>query len=621
MSSFVVPKFSIVTLTRNEQARLPTLLASITDFLACGGELIVADSGSSDQTRKLAEKAGCKVVSLGDQFRITITPEKAQEANNFFEAKNIVQANSVIFNFSGARNAAAENCTNNFVLVMDAGDRIEHLDVKSINNLLEADAVFPIVHYLGETNKHNSIRFYDRRAWQYVGQAHEHLAQKGHMAPDAVRRKPVAESLLKMRYYRQTSTVRNYIYSLYLDMLKYPQSHRWCFYLGRELFYIKKWTSAIKVFSRGMDKTRGWTTEISQGLCYRGQCWVHLGDLVQAERDYLKALDYDASRREGWIRLAYISQARKNYAKCKGFAYAAMSIPRSIALYENEQNYICVPHDLAYWAEVNLKELETGYTNWKKCLTTYPTNSRFIHDQKFFQNQIMSRNDPEVLNILFQSGGNSEKLKSMPLVIGIVGEKFAGKTTLTEYLIKTKAMTEIAFAEPIKEQAGELFNLTHREKFGDNKEVPMTRWNGTTPRNIFQAWGDLLRTDLLERLPAVKFCLQENKTTFLTMVAKDKAEKLLQAGMNVIFSDVRHQDEFELVQTLGGVFIGLVRERPNAQVVDLHDSEVGPRKLLLKMNGRTQDTLVLQNNSNKAALYSKTDKWLNESSLIKKKLL
>lgn len=194
----------------------------------------------------------------------------------------------------------------------------------------------------------------------------------------------------------------------------------------------------------------------------------------------------------------------------------------------------------------------------------------------------------------------------MVLIIGLVGEKSAGKTTLAKYLIQTRNMTEIAFADPIKTQAGQVFNLTHEEKFGNRKEVRMERWNGITPRQVFQAWGELLRTDLMHRLFPLNKFLQENKTTLLTSMAKAKALKLIEKGENVIFSDVRFDDEFKLVQELNGVVIGL--HRPNAyRVMDWHPSEMGPRDLLRQMNALNLSQFILHNDGSKADLYGKIE--------------
>ena len=58
-------KLSIIIPTYNEEEYLPKLLYSIKEQDFKDYEIIVADAGSRDRTRKIAESAGCKVISGG----------------------------------------------------------------------------------------------------------------------------------------------------------------------------------------------------------------------------------------------------------------------------------------------------------------------------------------------------------------------------------------------------------------------------------------------------------------------------------------------------------------------------------------------------------------------------
>lgn len=56
---------SIVIITKNEEKLLPKLLKSIRKQTFLDYEIIVADANSSDNTKKIAELSGCKVVKGG----------------------------------------------------------------------------------------------------------------------------------------------------------------------------------------------------------------------------------------------------------------------------------------------------------------------------------------------------------------------------------------------------------------------------------------------------------------------------------------------------------------------------------------------------------------------------
>jgi len=345
--------------------------------LKAGGELVIADSGSSDGTLQLAKRAGCRVLNLGNRFLQHVTAPMASEANSFLESE-MVDRNALFFDFSGARNAAAAACKSDYVLVLDIHETLGKIDIAGINALLSPSSVLL-------SGKHRSIRVYDRRAWNYIGRVQETLNPS---VANPGQNVIVPDHVLNVSSSGGTKTTYSYIYSIFLDMIEHPRMHRYCFYLGRYLYHMGAWKAALKVFLRGEQKTTGWNAEISQGLCYAGQCYEKLDFPLEAEQCYLRALKQDASRREPWIRLAFIAKINKNYVACRGFAYAALAQAKSGGLPEPEENFTFLPHDLIYWSCSWLNKSEEGYPHWKVCVKCSPTDKRYVDDAKFFKNQI-----------------------------------------------------------------------------------------------------------------------------------------------------------------------------------------------------------------------------------------
>jgi len=60
-----MPYLSIVIPTKNEEQNLPNLLSSIKEQTFTDYEIVVADAGSTDNTRELAQQAGAKIVQGG----------------------------------------------------------------------------------------------------------------------------------------------------------------------------------------------------------------------------------------------------------------------------------------------------------------------------------------------------------------------------------------------------------------------------------------------------------------------------------------------------------------------------------------------------------------------------
>lgn len=420
-----VPKYTIVVLTFNEAHRIAKLLDSLRPFLIKGGEVVVADSNSTDQTVEIATTKGCRVVQMGRAHQHLVSREESEQVSRFVmdypgpttttstmtsttstattiggeedinaDLPPLVEEGSRWFDFAGARNEAASAASNDFVLVLDAGDSVELMEVEQIGTILTPGRTFPIVHHLDFSSTHRAVRFYDRRSWRYEGYAHEYLHRRDEDRLPPMPALPIGEHLLRIRYRRDHAKSRPYMFGLYLNLQKNPESHRWHFYLGRELFYQKRWNEAIAVFEKGVARTAGWGEEMSQALVYVGESHVSLGDLESAKTAYHRALQYDASRREPWIRLAYVALVQKKYRLCVGYTAAAMQMPKKVSLYEPGTNYTTTPPDLMYCALVWLKERDEAYPYWKRCLELQPTNSRYLHDRVFFTGQIAADPHP-----------------------------------------------------------------------------------------------------------------------------------------------------------------------------------------------------------------------------------
>ena len=87
-----MPKLTLCVIARDEEAMLPDCLASVRGVV---DEIVVVDTGSKDATPAIAANAGARVV------------ERAWDDD-----------------FSAARNAGLEACSGDWVLVLDADERL-----------------------------------------------------------------------------------------------------------------------------------------------------------------------------------------------------------------------------------------------------------------------------------------------------------------------------------------------------------------------------------------------------------------------------------------------------------------------------------------------------------------
>lgn len=153
------------------------------------------------------------------------------------------------------------------------------------------------------------------------------------------------------------------------------------------------------------------------------------------------------------------------------------------------------------------------------------------------------------------------------MLIGLLGNKGSGKSTVADYLVKTHGFIEKSFADPLKKACQELFLFDDQQVYGDinAKETPDARWFNCTPRKVLQFIGtDLLRNQIGTLIPELGQDIFIHH--FRLWYQSHSDEK------NIVISDVRFQNEADLIVSLGGIIIRIDR---NSNLSDIHESEMG----------------------------------------------
>jgi len=182
----------------------------------------------------------------------------------------------------------------------------------------------------------------------------------------------------------------------------------------------------------------------------------------------------------------------------------------------------------------------------------------------------------------FQSFGQQS---TMPLkytkLIGIGGYARSGKDTVGNYLKANHDFRSVFFAEPLKEGARVMFGLTDEQLYGNDKEK-MIDWLGRTPRYILQTLG----TDWGRN--------QINDQVWL-LVASRKIETLRELGYSVCVTDLRFDNEADLIREAGGTIWHVNRDNriQVAAGAEKHASEAGltfkPGDFRIDNNGSLDD--------------------------------
>ncbi len=105
---------SVAILTFNSAASLKKCLESVKEF----SEIIVCDGGSTDETLKIAEKYGCKIIEQNSKFKYD---------------------NNKIADFSGVRNQTLDAATHDWFLYVDSDEYLGEKVVSEIRNIIMTD--------------------------------------------------------------------------------------------------------------------------------------------------------------------------------------------------------------------------------------------------------------------------------------------------------------------------------------------------------------------------------------------------------------------------------------------------------------------------------------------------
>lgn len=146
------------------------------------------------------------------------------------------------------------------------------------------------------------------------------------------------------------------------------------------------------------------------------------------------------------------------------------------------------------------------------------------------------------------------------MLIGLTGKKRAGKTTVANHLVEKYNFHEISFADPLKKIIGEeLLGLTPEQLFDPVKKEQVDPFWNKSPRVLLQ----LIGTDCFRNIIDPDFWVK---------LAEREITKHLDAGKNVVLSDVRFPNEVDCVTKLGGKMIHIIRLE-SSTTFDCHASE------------------------------------------------
>lgn len=298
-----MPKISLAMIVRNESLNLTRCLASVAAFV---DEIIVVDTGSTDNTKEIALSFGATVYDFTPQTN----PESFFMDDESTGAPPPYTNRLVLGDFAAARTKAFEKTTGDYVFWLDADDQLlggEH--IRGIVDNMKAGGIevtwFPY-HY-GHDPMGRVIcllwreRIIKRGRMRWTNPIHEVLVPVSENV-SAVRRPEVV--VKHCRSVDRTAAVANRNYKVLLRHVG-KEDARTLFYFGNEARHVNP-AQAMKAYERYVEIS-GWAEERCIARCYMGEICETQKKLGMAEAHYAAATVESVNLPDGWFGLARIA--------------------------------------------------------------------------------------------------------------------------------------------------------------------------------------------------------------------------------------------------------------------------------------------------------------------------
>jgi glycosyltransferase involved in cell wall biosynthesis len=341
----------------NEEDLLPLALANIKKL---ADEIVIFDTGSSDNTVEIAKKLGARVFEGGDRM-----------------------------NKAASRNQAQDKAIGDWIVILDADERIaDPVGLKKFLEKTDAQSVYIRLQFL--KNEKPTLSYQQMRCWRkgtfkYKYRAHEvpiPVDGWGKIAhTDFIwEHRPPSERKWKLQYTLDR---------LLMDVEENPNSARQKYYLGRQYMYLMEWENAIKYLKEYLDQPGIDAADAWYNLSH---CYSKLDQIKKRDQSLYQACAAMPNRREWWCQLAENYYAQGQFSLALGLLKCAEEIEIPAQSYTHHYWYGANFYDLlsrCYW---KLKRYNEGYQYAIKALELDSENQRLKDNLAWFETKIGNDN-------------------------------------------------------------------------------------------------------------------------------------------------------------------------------------------------------------------------------------
>lgn len=279
---------TLCMIVKNEEAVLERILQPVSGIV---DKILIADTGSSDRTKEIAEQYASRVFDF-----------------------------PWCDDFSAARNFLVEKVCTDYWMWLDADDVLDEKNLEKLKALkasLDKKVDVVMMEYATgfDTDRKVTFSYYRERIlktsgnFRWSGRVHEAVAPRGNIFYSDIQiqhRKCIQGDLDRnLRIYEKMLT----------EEKKLEPRHQ--LYYGRELFYHQRYREAVDVLETFLEEPDGWTENRIDACMVLGQCYEKIGKKEAALNAFLYSLTLDVPRAE------ICCEIGKNFLERKWYRQAA----------------------------------------------------------------------------------------------------------------------------------------------------------------------------------------------------------------------------------------------------------------------------------------------------------
>lgn len=351
---------SLCMIVKNEEKVLDGCLASVKEIC---DEIIIVDTGSTDQTKTIALKYTDKIYDF-----------------------------EWIDNFSAARNFAFSHATMDYILWLDADDIVYEADqhkLKQLKKTLDSNIDSVSMYYITAYDEYDKPAFYYRRnrlvkrsnGFQWIGAVHEYLEVSGFIKESdisVVHRKKEKNS-------SQSKSDRNI--KIYEKRLAKREafSSRDLFYYANELKDHQQYEQAMRYYKLFLNNKNGWFEDKVRACIYMADLYRETNKKEEELTYLLKTFEFDVPSPEACCKLGDYFTSENNDALAVYWYEKALqnkNYKRQSFHYEAYSTWY--PHlslCVAYW---KLGKKAKSFEHHKFVKEMRPDDPQIIYNEQFF---------------------------------------------------------------------------------------------------------------------------------------------------------------------------------------------------------------------------------------------